>query len=88
MMKVAVWDTYVKRKDGKTMHFDILVPEELKDEAKIYEYGKLYLRGKEVLAEDLSSKECNYCHIEEATTMMVENITRDGYHIVELKNCQ
>ena len=32
MMKVAVWDTYVKRMDGKTMHFAILVLQELEDE--------------------------------------------------------
>jgi hypothetical protein len=24
-MNVAVWDTYVDRPDGRTMHFDILV---------------------------------------------------------------
>ena len=30
-MKIAVWDTYVQRDDDKTMHFDILVPSDLKD---------------------------------------------------------
>ncbi len=39
-MKVAVWDTYVSRKDGLTMHFDILVPSALTDEAKIFNFGK------------------------------------------------
>jgi len=28
-MKVAVWDTYVTKKDGSVMHFDIIVPEEI-----------------------------------------------------------
>jgi hypothetical protein len=86
-MKVAVWDTYVKRKDGKTMHFDILVPQELKNEQKIYEYGRLYLAGKDVLSEELSTKECNYCHIEEASEIIVKDIKEKGFHIVELKNC-
>jgi len=31
-MKVAVWDTYVTRKEGNIMHFDVIVPEEIKDE--------------------------------------------------------
>jgi len=26
-MKVSVWDTYVPREDGLTMHFDVLVPD-------------------------------------------------------------
>ena len=29
-MKISVWDTYVAREDGKTMHFDILVSHNLK----------------------------------------------------------
>lgn len=86
-MKVAVWDTYVKRKDGKVMHFDILVPQEEKDEKKIYAYGRQYLDGKEVLSEELTSKECSFCHIEEASEEVVNDINTKGFHIVELDNC-
>jgi hypothetical protein len=86
-MKVAVWDTYVKRKDGLTMHFDIIVPQELKEEKQIYEFGKRYLQNKDVLTEQLSSKECNYCHIEEASDSVLNDIKSKGFHIVELKNC-
>jgi Domain of unknown function (DUF2024) len=39
-MKVAVWDTYVIKKDDSVMHFDIIAPSEIKDEATIYKYGK------------------------------------------------
>jgi Domain of unknown function (DUF2024) len=45
-MQVAVWDTYVTKKDGTVMHFDILVPDKLKDEEMIYNYGKDYLTTK------------------------------------------
>jgi hypothetical protein len=86
-MKVAVWDTYVKRLDGKTMHFDILVPDEMKDEQKIYAYGRLYLNGKEVLSNELTSKECKYCHIEEASEEIKKAIESKGFHVVEIKNC-
>ena len=26
-MKIAVWDTYVKKQDGSVLHFDIIVPD-------------------------------------------------------------
>ncbi|MEO0337906.1 MAG: DUF2024 family protein, partial [Bacteroidota bacterium] len=45
-MKVAVWDTYVKRVDGRIMHFDIIVPADLKAEETIYNFGKAYLEQK------------------------------------------
>lgn len=46
-MKIAVWDTYVTRKDGKIMHFDILVDENVNDAEQVYEYGKKYLKSVE-----------------------------------------
>lgn len=39
-MKIAVWDAYVTKKDGTIMHFDILVPEEIKDSNVIYSFGE------------------------------------------------
>ena len=39
-MQVAVWDTYVTKKDGSVMHFDIVAPYAIKDEVIIQEYGK------------------------------------------------
>lgn len=87
-MKVSVWDTYVTRKDGKVMHFDILVPEEMKDAEKVYDYGKQYLSGKPVLSESLSAKECTFCHVEEATEEMKASIHKTGYHIIEMEHCE
>jgi Domain of unknown function (DUF2024) len=86
-MKVAVWDTYVTKKDGSVMHFDIIAPSELKDEATIYTYGKEYLNLKDQEGQDLSSKECNFCHIESATEEMVTAIEQKGYYIIEMQGC-
>jgi hypothetical protein len=86
-MKVAVWDTYVTKKDGSVMHFDIIAPSELKDEATIYNYGKDYLNSKNQEGQDLSSKECNFCHIESATEEMVLSIEEKGYYIIEMQGC-
>ena len=41
-MKVAVWDTYVKRKDGRVMNFDILVPADEMNEERIFTFGIIF----------------------------------------------
>lgn len=86
-MKVAVWDTYVLRSDGRKMHFDIIVPEELKEAQLIFEYGHHYLQEKFVSNELLTSKECEFCHIENATEQMNKDIELKGFHIIEMENC-
>jgi len=86
-MKVSVWDTYVQRQDGKTMHFDILVPSELNVEESIFYYGKEFLKGKPFQTGELSSKECKFCHIEQASYEVIKNIKKNGFHIIEMENC-
>lgn len=86
-MKVAVWDTYVTRKDGKLMHFDILVDENLKDENQIFEYGKKYLKSILQEGQNLTSKECTFCHIDKAPEEIEQKIVNNGYAIIEMENC-
>jgi len=87
MMKVAVWDTYVKRQDGLIMHFDILVDSKLTDETKIFDFGESYLKTKSFKSEELTSKECLFCHIEDASVLVVNEIETKGYSIIEMGNC-
>jgi membrane protease subunit (stomatin/prohibitin family) len=86
-MKVAVWDTYVTKKDGSVMHFDIIAPSELKDETIIYNYGKEYLNLKNQGGQNLTAKECNFCHIENVKEEMVSAIAEKGYYIIEMQGC-
>lgn len=86
-MKIAVWDTYVTRKDGKVMHFDILVNEDLKDENQVLEYGKAYLKSVLQEGQDLTSKECTFCHIDEAPDEVEQQIKKSGFAIIEMENC-
>lgn len=86
-MQVAVWDTYVTKKDGSIMHFDIIAPDEIKDETIIFNFGKEYLKIKNQEGQPLSAKECAFCHIEKATDEMVTSINTKGYFIVEMQNC-
>jgi len=87
IMNVAVWDTYVKRKDGRIMHFDIIVPAELKDAEKVYAYGKEYLASKGENQAIISSKECRFCHVETIRPQWEEDIKKKGYTIYEMQNC-
>lgn len=86
-MKVAVWDTYVTKKNGKIMHFDILAPENIKDTSVIYNYGKDYLKQKGQEGQALTSKECRFCHVETLKPNWEESIKKKGYFIIEMENC-
>ncbi|MCU4174025.1 DUF2024 family protein [Carboxylicivirga sp. N1Y90] len=86
-MEVAVWDTYVLKEDGNKMHFDIVVREEEKNPDVIYKYGQAFLKGKSVVSELVTSKECEFCHIENASEKVAKDIEDKGYHIIEMENC-
>lgn len=86
-MKVAVWDTYVTKKDGSIMHFDIIAPQEIRDTTIIHNYGKDYLKSKGQDGQLLTSKECSFCHIESVRPHWEAEINQKGYYIIEMENC-
>ena len=69
------------------MHFDILVPSELKDEKIIFDYGQAFLKSKPFSTGELSLEACKFCHIEQATDTMLNQIKKSGLYIIELENC-
>lgn len=87
-MKVAVWDTYVTKKDGSVMHFDIIAPTDIRDEKTIYGFGKDFLSLKNQEGQPLASKECRFCHIEKASEEMENSIAEKGYSIIEMEGCE
>jgi hypothetical protein len=87
-MNVSVWDTYVTKKDGSTMHFDIITSDTIRDEAIVHTFGKDYLQSKNEDGQSLTANECRFCHIESATTEMEIAINDKGYFIVEMENCK
>lgn len=87
-MKVTVWDTYVKKQDGNVMHFDIIVPEYIKEEAVIHRMGREYLASKNQQDQQLTSKECRLCHQETAMPEMEADILSKGYYIIEMEGCE
>lgn len=86
-MKIAVFDTYVPRPDGRVMHFDILVPDAGKSETQVLGFGRLYLRAKGLGDARLTTQECRFCHVEIATEPVQQAIDRDGFAIIELAHC-
>ncbi|PKP48736.1 MAG: DUF2024 domain-containing protein [Bacteroidetes bacterium HGW-Bacteroidetes-12] len=86
-MQVAVWDTYVTRKNGKIMHFDIIAPVAIKDATIIHNFGKAYLKTKNEETQPLTAKECQFCHIESVNPAWEEEILTKGYYIIEMQNC-
>lgn len=84
-MKVAVWDTYVKSRDGSVLHFDIIVPETVQDTGVIYDFGRQYLADAGEPASELSMEQCRFCHIEEPTDEMMHAIETKGYYILEME---
>lgn len=87
-MRVSVFDTYVKRDDGRVMHFDILVSDTEKDLPKIYGFGKEFLKTRRQEGQPLDAKECRFCHIENATPEVEKSINEQGYYIIEMENCR
>lgn len=86
-MKIAVWDTYVQREDGATMHFDILVPDETNHEEAVFNFGETYLQTKPFKTASLTAKECRLCHMEKATESIAERVKTHGFAIIEMENC-
>jgi len=86
-VQVAVWDTYVTRHDGRIMHFDIIVPDEMKDASTIHNYGRVYLQSKGEQHAKLSTGECRFCHVQNPRPEWQTAILQDGYYIYEMENC-
>lgn len=87
-MQVAVWDTYITKKDETIMHFDIIAPSEIKDTTVIYNYGKEYLKTKGQEGQSLASRECRFCHIETVKPHWENEIRQKGYFVYEMENCE
>lgn len=85
-MKIAVFDTYVQKKEGGLMHFDVLVPAHTALD-QVLSFGKVYLADKGQEGQAITSKECKFCHIEEAGAEVQDEINSKGFYIIEMQGC-
>lgn len=86
-MRIAVYETLVKKHNGSVMHFDILVPNSLVDLEQIYSYGREYLKSKGQGGRPLSGNECRFCHTMVIQDSALEEIKTKGHHIIEIEGC-
>lgn len=86
-MQIAVWDTYVTKKNGSIMHFDIIAPSIIIDSQIIYQYGNDYLKSKGEDNQPLSTNQCRFCHVESVKPQWEADIVNKGYYIIEMENC-
>lgn len=81
-MEISVYDTVFKKEDGSMLKFDILVPSNVTNLQKIYEYGNTFLKAEKIIATNLiSADECVFCHVEVATKNIEEDIKQNGFSI-------
>ena len=86
-MKIAVYDTYVTKKDGQIMHFDVMVPEETPPES-VLEFANTYLGSVGQAGQKCGVNECKFCHVEHAGPETEQSIRASGYYIVEMERCR
>jgi len=84
-MEIYVYDTYVKAKNGDTMHFDVYSG--VRDDAKAVEQAKQWL---ETIGEGdavITSKECQFCHSQGAPPQVENEIKENGFFIQKMEGC-
>ena len=84
-MDFHVFDTYVKAKDGHTMHFDVVTDK--KETEKAITYAKEWLKsiGEENTA--VTTEECKFCHTQSVPDDMEIEIMTNGYFIAKMEGC-
>lgn len=85
-MTVKVFDTHVRTKAGRYLHFDVLI--EGNDIEKAKGHARDYLLGKGLADEDISQNQCRFCHVEPGNPLVAQAIKEKGYYILELQGCQ
>ena len=84
-MEVHVYDTYVKAKDGRTMHFDVITSE--KDHDKALGYAKEWLTSIDEADSKITTEECQFCHSQGAPEPIEQEIQQKGYFIQKMEGC-
>ena len=85
-MKVAIWDIHAIKKDGGIIHFEIIVPNDIKNVALVYEYYRGFFKTKKLRIK-LSSVEYCIHHREVAASEIISVIKEKGYYIIEKEGC-
>lgn len=80
-----MFDTYVKSKDGHTMHFDVITDKN--DVEKAIEYAKQWLSSIGEENAKVTSEECKFCHSQSMPEEIEIEIMTNGYFISKMEGC-
>jgi len=86
MMSIKVFDTHVRTKDGRYLHFDVLI--ENNDPALAKTYARRFLDEQGIQDEDIAQDRCQFCHVEPNNPQVAAAISQQGYFILKLQGCQ
>ena len=84
-MQVKVYDTHVRTRDGRYLHFDVLVPGE--DGANAPAYAVEWLGSRGIQTQDVQQSRCEFCHSEPASPEVEQSFRQQGYAIIPLQGC-
>jgi len=84
-MDFHVYDTYVKAKDGHTMHFDVVTDKD--DTEKAISFAKEWLKEIGEDSAKVSTEECKFCHTQSVSDDMEIEIMTNGYYIEKIDGC-
>ncbi len=85
-MRLDVFDTYVQRDDGETMHFDVLMPKGSTQESA-QSKATHWLQSLGVTVANLQLESCRFCHSEDATPEIARDVETQGYFILQMEGC-
>lgn len=84
-MKVNVFDTHVRTRDGRYLHFDVLI--EGNDQGRANQFAQDWMAERGLQGDDIEQSRCQFCHSEPAHPEVAEAIGSKGYFIIPLQGC-
>ena len=85
-MKIDVYDTYATSKAGKTIHFDVFLPNGRSKDTAV-QYARAFLESIGEAADGLKSERCNFCHSENTSPFVEAEIAKSGHYILQMEGC-
>ena len=84
-MDIHVYDTYVKAKDGHTMHFAVIT--NVQDHDKAIEFAKQWLTTVGEDGATVTGEECKFCHTQGSSEPVENEIKEKGFFIQKMEGC-
>jgi hypothetical protein len=85
-MRINVYDTYSKSRNGRIIHFDVLLPEGGTKEIAL-KFAREFLKEIGEPEEMLKQERCNFCHSQEAPADIKDFIEQSGHFILQMEGC-